>query len=78
MSGRNASLSGSATKKEHYHAFLSHNGADKSLVEKIARNWKSAAYAVGWITGIWFQEIPGNPPSKKPSANATAACLLWP
>jgi WD40 repeat protein len=36
MSGGNASLSGSATKQEHYHAFLSHNGADKSLVEALA------------------------------------------
>ena len=35
MSGGNASLSGSATKQEHYHAFLSHNGADKPLVEQL-------------------------------------------
>jgi hypothetical protein len=35
MSGGSASLSGSAAKQEHYHAFLSHDGADKSLVELI-------------------------------------------
>jgi energy-coupling factor transporter ATP-binding protein EcfA2 len=36
MSGGNAGLSGSATKQEHYYAFLSHNGADKPLVEIVA------------------------------------------
>jgi hypothetical protein len=75
MSAGNASLSGSPTTQQHYHAFLSHNGADKPSVEQLGKELeKRGLYC--WldnITGTWFPEIPGNPPSKKPSANATAA-----
>ena len=36
MSAENLGLSGRPKTQEHYHAFLSHNGADKALVEEIA------------------------------------------
>jgi hypothetical protein len=58
MSGRNASLSGSATKKEHYHAFLSHNGADKSLVEKIAEELEKRGLCC-WLDN--WNLVPGDP-----------------
>ena len=36
MSAPNENFSASPTKEQRYHAFLSHNGAEKSLVEELA------------------------------------------
>jgi hypothetical protein len=58
MSGGNASLSGSATKQEHYHAFLSHNGADKPLVEIVAAELEKHGIRC-WLDK--WNLIPGDP-----------------
>jgi hypothetical protein len=58
MSGRNASLSGSATKQAHFHAFLSHNGADKSLVEALAEELEKRGISC-WLDK--WNLVPGDP-----------------
>ena len=58
MSGGNASLSGSAAKQEHYHAFLSHNGADKSLVEQVGEELEKRGLAC-WLDK--WNLVPGDP-----------------
>jgi hypothetical protein len=45
MSTGNVSFSENPTKQEHFHAFLSHNGADKSLVERFAEELEKRGLA---------------------------------
>jgi hypothetical protein len=58
MSAGNASFSGNPTKQEHYHAFLSHNGADKSSVERLAEELEERGLAC-WLDK--WNLIPGDP-----------------
>src|SRR5271166_5580731 len=55
MSGGNI---GSATEQEHYHAFLSHNGADKPLVEILAVELEKHGICC-WLDK--WNLIPGDP-----------------
>ena len=58
MSAGNASFSGNPTKQEHYHAFLSHNGADKSSVERLAEELERRGLAC-WLDK--WNLVPGDP-----------------
>ena len=55
MSGENI---GSATKQEHYHAFLSDNGADKSLVEALGERLEKLGLSC-WLDK--WNLVPGDP-----------------
>jgi hypothetical protein len=58
MSGRNTSLSGSPTDHQHYHAFLSRNGADKPLGEKLAEELEKRGLSC-WLDKCNL--VPGDP-----------------
>jgi hypothetical protein len=58
MSAGNASFSGNPTKQEHYNAFLSHNGADKPLVEVLAEELESRGLSC-WLDK--WNLVPGDP-----------------
>jgi hypothetical protein len=58
MSAGNASLSGSLPNQQHYHAFLSHNGADKPLIEKLAAELEKRGLSC-WLDK--WNLVPGDP-----------------
>jgi energy-coupling factor transporter ATP-binding protein EcfA2 len=58
MNTGNASFSGNPTKQEYYHAFLSHNGADKSSVERLAEELEKRGLAC-WLDK--WNLVPGDP-----------------
>ena len=58
MTTPDADLSGSPTGKQRYHAFLSHNGAEKSLVEQLAYELEKRGLSC-WLDR--WNLIPGDP-----------------
>jgi hypothetical protein len=58
MSAGNASFSGNPTKQEHFHAFLSHNGADKPLVEEVGDKLERRGLSC-WLDK--WNLVPGDP-----------------
>jgi hypothetical protein len=47
----NANCSGSPATKDRYQAFLSHNGADKSLVEELANELQRRGVSC-WLAAV--------------------------
>src|SRR6266404_8138450 len=76
MSAGNASLSGSATKQEHYHAFLSHNGADKPLVEALANELENRRISC-WLDK--WNLVPGDPwlPAIEKALGQCDTCVVF-
>jgi hypothetical protein len=58
MRGGNANSNGNAAKREHYHAFLSHNGADKPLVEEVGEELEKRGISC-WLDK--WNLVPGDP-----------------
>ena len=58
MSAGNASFNGNPTKQDHYHAFLSHNGTDKSSVDRLAEELEKRGLAC-WLDK--WNLVPGDP-----------------
>src|SRR5271165_7434736 len=71
MSGGNI---GSATEQEHYHAFLSHNGADKPLVEIVAAELEKRGICC-WLDK--WNLIPGDPWQVLGAGTAPEPEKLW-
>jgi hypothetical protein len=57
MSAANSIVTGSLSKEQRYHAFLSHNGADKSLVEELAYELEKRGLSC-WLDK--WNLVPGN------------------
>src|ERR1700693_1526925 len=76
MSAGNASLSGSATTQEHYHAFLSHNGADKPLVEALANELENRRLSC-WLDK--WNLVPGDPwqPAIEEALGQCDTCVVF-
>src|SRR5271166_5074939 len=76
MSAGNASLSGSATKQEHYHAFLSHNGDDKPLVEALANELENRRISC-WLDK--WNLVPGDPwqPAIEAALGQCDTCVVF-
>jgi WD40 repeat protein/energy-coupling factor transporter ATP-binding protein EcfA2 len=72
MSVRNASI----TEQVHYHVFLSHNGADKSLVEALANELENRALSC-WLDK--WNLIPGEPwqPAIEEALGQCDTCLVF-
>jgi hypothetical protein len=58
MSAGSASLRGSTITQAHYHAFLSHNGADKPLVEQVGEELEKRGLSC-WLDK--WNLVPGDP-----------------
>jgi energy-coupling factor transporter ATP-binding protein EcfA2 len=76
MSGASANVPGSMITELHYHAFLSHNGADKPAVRDLAAKLEERGLA------CWLDEwnlIPGNPwqPAIEEALGQCDTCLVF-
>ena len=76
MSAGNASFSGNPTKQEHYHAFLSHNSADKSSVESLAEELEKRGLAC-WLDK--WNLVPGDPwqPAIEEALGQCDTCVVF-
>src|SRR5690348_9341046 len=76
MSAGNATLSKSPTLQEHYHAFLSHNGADKLLVERVAQELEKRGL-VCWLDK--WNLVPVNPwqPDVEEALEQCHTCVVF-
>jgi TIR domain len=76
-SGRSTGrLSGSAMKQEHYHAFLSHNGADRSLVEALANELENSRISC-WLDA--WNLVAGDPwqPAIEEALGQCDTCVVF-
>jgi WD40 repeat protein len=76
MNAGNASLSGSPTTQQHYHAFLSHNGADKPSVEQLGEELeKRGLYC--WLDN--WNLVPGDPwqPAIEEALGRCDSCVVF-
>ncbi len=76
MSLGSTSLSGSPKRQEHYHAFLSHNGADKPLVEQFADQLEKRGISC-WLDK--WNLIPGDPwqPAIEEALGQCDTCVVF-
>ena len=76
MSAENESLNGRPTNQPQYHAFLSHHGADKALVEQVAGELEKRGLSC-WLD-TW-NLIPGEPwqPAIEQALNECATCVVF-
>src|ERR1700680_482443 len=76
MSAGSASLRGSTITRAHYNAFLSHNGADKPLVEQVDEELERRGLS------CWLDEwnlVPGDPwqPAIEEALGQCETCVVF-
>ena len=76
MSATNANFSGSPAKEQRYHAFLSHNGAEKSLVEELAYELEKRGLSC-WLDK--WNLVPGDPwqPAIEEALGQCDTCVVF-
>jgi TIR domain len=76
MSAGDSNLSESPAKQQHYHAFLSHNGADKSLAEELANKLEERGISC-WLDK--WNLIPGDPwqPAIEDALGRCDTCVVF-
>jgi TIR domain len=76
MSAENASLGGNPKKQTYYHAFLSHNSADKSSVERLAEELENRGVAC-WLDK--WNLVPGDAwqPLIEEALGQCATCVIF-
>ena len=72
----NANFSGSPAKQQRYHAFLSHNGAEKSLVEELAYELEKRGLSC-WLDK--WNLVPGDPwqPAIEEALGQCDTCVVF-